>query len=114
MRHIGSAAENRACQYLENQGFIILDRNVYSRYGELDVIARKHNRVHVIEVKYVSVRGIHSGYKLNWKKQQRMIRCTQVWMRHALVSNVYVQFDLIAMAGSELQHYENIFHVTNR
>ena len=113
MRHIGAAAEDRACRYLEGMGFAILDRNVYSRYGELDVIARKANRLHVIEVKYVAVRGIHSGYKLNWKKQRRMVRCTQLWLSRSMVSDVYVQFDLIAMAGRDLHHYENVFQITH-
>lgn len=113
MRHIGAAAEDWACRYLQENGFCILDRNIYTRYGELDIIAKKANRLHVIEVKFVSVRGIHSGYKLNWKKQRRMVRCTQIWLSRAMISNVYIQFDLIAMAGSDLKHYENVFQMTH-
>ncbi|MGB5966114.1 MAG: YraN family protein [Sulfurimonadaceae bacterium] len=47
----GTLAEEKACQYLRSQGFDIVDRNVYSKFGEIDVIAMKDEVLHFIEVK---------------------------------------------------------------
>ena len=47
----GSIGEEKACTYLRTQGFDIVDRNVYSKFGEIDIIAMKGEVLHFIEVK---------------------------------------------------------------
>ncbi len=47
----GNAGEEKACGYLRDEGFTIIDRNVYSRFGEIDIIAMKDEVLHFIEVK---------------------------------------------------------------
>ena len=47
----GTIAEEKACNYLRTSGFDIIDRNVYSRFGEIDIIALKNGVLHFIEVK---------------------------------------------------------------
>lgn len=47
----GSNAESHACEFLLHKGFEIIERNFYTRYGEIDIIARKDNVLHFIEVK---------------------------------------------------------------
>jgi len=47
----GTLAEEQACSYLRGQGFDIVDRNVYSKFGEIDIIAIKGEVLHFIEVK---------------------------------------------------------------
>ncbi len=47
----GNLAEDRACAYLDENGFMIVERNFYSRFGEIDIIASKENVLHFIEVK---------------------------------------------------------------
>jgi len=50
-RSKGNAAEEKACSYLRSAGFDIIDRNVYSRFGEIDIIALKDEVLHFVEVK---------------------------------------------------------------
>ena len=51
-RKFGNAGEDRACRYLEKQGYKILERNKhYSRFCELDIIAQYKNTTVFIEVK---------------------------------------------------------------
>ena len=51
-RKFGNAGEDRACRYLEKQGYKILERNKhYSRFCELDIIAQYKNTPVFIEVK---------------------------------------------------------------
>ena len=47
----GNIAEERACLFLSELGFLIVERNFYSRYGEIDIIVSKESVLHFIEVK---------------------------------------------------------------
>jgi len=47
----GTIAEEKACSYLRTAGFDIIDRNVYSRFGEIDIVALKNGVLHFVEVK---------------------------------------------------------------
>lgn len=51
---IGEIGENLACEYLQKNGYKILDRNYSRKWGELDIVARKGNIIHFVEVKSVS------------------------------------------------------------
>ncbi len=113
MRNIGYYGELLAAQYLINCGHQIVKRNFYTRFGELDIISRINNRLHVIEVKYVSHSYIHSSYKLNRKKRRRMIQCTQLFLDQFKLTNVYVQFDLIIITNNQVNHTQNIFNVSD-
>jgi len=57
-QQLGRDGEELVCQYFEEQGFCIIKRNfqfysqgVQGRLGEIDIIAEKNNRLHLIEVK---------------------------------------------------------------
>lgn len=47
----GNLAEDKACKFLSENGFTIIERNFYSRFGEVDVIVSKDEVFHFIEVK---------------------------------------------------------------
>jgi putative endonuclease len=47
----GNAAEDKAVAFLQENGFCVVERNFYSRFGEIDVIAIKDAALHFIEVK---------------------------------------------------------------
>ena len=51
-RHVGYIGEEKARLYLEQRGFQIVSQNVYTPYGEIDLIGRKHQMLYFIEVKY--------------------------------------------------------------
>jgi len=50
----GKLGEDIAERFLMKHNFIILDRNVTKKWGEIDIIAEKDNILHFIEVKSVS------------------------------------------------------------
>jgi len=52
MRHIGDKGEDIACEYLENLGYKIIQRNYTIRGGEIDIIASREGLIYFIEVKY--------------------------------------------------------------
>jgi putative endonuclease len=51
---IGEIGENVAVKFLVKHNFIILDRNYTKKWGEIDVVAEKDNKLYFIEVKSVS------------------------------------------------------------
>jgi putative endonuclease len=53
-RVTGNIGEDIACQFLEQKGFKILERNHLRTWGEIDIIAEKGNTVRFIEVKAVT------------------------------------------------------------
>lgn len=48
---VGRRGEALACRYLWRRGFRILERNWRGRHGEIDVIAEKDGRIHIVEIK---------------------------------------------------------------
>lgn len=52
---IGSLGEQFAKMFLVKQGFTILESNFSCRFGEIDIISKKGNKIHFIEVKSVTV-----------------------------------------------------------
>ena len=51
---IGEIGENIAIRFLMKHNFSILDRNYTKKWGEIDIIAEKGNKLYFIEVKSVS------------------------------------------------------------
>lgn len=55
----GSLGEQITANYYKQQGFSLLGMNYLKKWGEIDVIAKKDNKVHFIEVKTVSYETKH-------------------------------------------------------
>jgi putative endonuclease len=53
-RRLGNIGESVAAEFLTKHGFTVLDRNYLKKWGELDIVAKKGNIIHFIEVKSVS------------------------------------------------------------
>ena len=50
-RDIGTKNEKIASHYLKKNNFTIIKNNYYCPYGEIDIIAKKHNTLYFIEIK---------------------------------------------------------------
>lgn len=51
---IGNYGEQIAVKYLKSKGFEILDTNYLKKWGEIDIVARRTDCIHFVEVKTVS------------------------------------------------------------
>jgi len=47
----GKLGENIAKEYLENKGYKIIEQNYKTKYGEIDLVAKKGNELIFIEVR---------------------------------------------------------------
>jgi len=53
----GNIGEDIACTFLMKKGFTIVDRNYLKKWGEIDIVTKKKNIFHFIEVKSVEVKS---------------------------------------------------------
>ena len=108
-RKTGNLGEDLACRFLMKHGFETVDRNYLKKCGEIDIIARKDNKLHFIEVKSVSCETIsnvsaktNNGYRPEdnvhpWKLQ-RLARTIQIYLTEKNVSDeTEWQFDVITV-----------------
>ncbi len=51
---IGETGENIAIKFLVKHGFSILERNYTKKWGEIDIIGEKEDKIHFVEVKSVA------------------------------------------------------------
>lgn len=103
---IGQIGEDCACEYLKKNGYKITDRNYLKKWGEIDIVAHKNNKIHFVEVKAVSrdlSNVIHETSKDSYNpednmhpwKLQRLSRVIQSYLLDKNVSDeTDWQFDL--------------------
>ena len=110
-REIGTVYENKAVLFLQEKGFQILERNFYTRFGEIDIIAKYNNTLVIIEVKYRKSAKFGKGYEaVNYTKQQKIIKTLQYYINEKNVK-MPVRFDVISIDDNEITHIENAFGV---
>jgi putative endonuclease len=85
----GNIGEDIACKFLMKKGFTIVERNYLKKWGEIDIIAKKKNIFHFIEVKSVEVKNSTANvYKNSFRpeenvhvlKQRRLRRVIQTYL----------------------------------
>ena len=80
---IGEIGENVACKFLMKHNFKILDRNYTKKWGELDIVAEKQNKLYFIEVKSVSgetSNGYRAEDNMHPWKMKRLSRVIQTYL----------------------------------
>lgn len=97
-RKLGDIGENIACDFLKRRGFEIIERNYLRKWGEIDIVARKSNLIHFIEVK--SVTHGTSGYRpednMHPWKLKRLSRAIQTYLLDRKIDCDW-QLDLITV-----------------
>lgn len=119
LRAIGKQYEQIAAAYLQEHGYLILDRNYYTRRGELDLICREWVRqgkrsvpyLVFVEVKYRSSRSYgYAEEAVTAVKCSRMMKSAQIYMKHHGISfSQPVRFDILAIDGREIRLIRNAF-----
>ena len=109
-RSIGSEREKQAGAYLEKLGYEILDYNFYTRFGEIDIVAKHEGYLVFVEVKYRKTAS--SGYPLeaiSIQKQRKISKCALFYMKAHGVEHLPVRFDVVGILGDEVQVLQNAF-----
>jgi putative endonuclease len=102
----GNLAEDKACKFLEKKSFLIIERNFYSRFGEIDVIASKDEVFHFIEVKSGS--DYESAIQnITPTKLSRFIKTCNVYLKKNSYDGDYM-IDAVVVTPSSIELVENI------
>ena len=81
---VGIAGENIVAEKLSCEKYVILDRNYRKKWGELDIVAKKGNIIHFVEVKSVTRGTGESEYDPEenvhpWKRK-RLSRAIETYL----------------------------------
>jgi putative endonuclease len=111
---LGRWGEAEAAAYLEGRGYIILDRNIHSAHGEIDIVAQKDQVVIFVEVKTLRSHSFaFPEAAVNQRKQTHMVSAAEKYLElHPEASDTW-QFDVIAIEGEpggepQIEHFENV------
>lgn len=109
-REKGMEAENMAVSFLVKSGFEIIDRNFFSKFGEIDIIAKKGGVVHFVEVK--SGKNFEPIYAITHKKMEKIIKSINYYILKNSLSNIEFCIDGIIIKGEgeniDIELFENI------
>lgn len=101
----GNIGEEKASIFLENNGFEIIDRNFYSKYGEIDIIASKDNVIHFIEVKCGD--SFEAVYNITPKKIKKIILTIEYYIKCNPNVEDYC-IDAVIVSKDSIDFIENI------
>jgi len=111
---VGNKGEDLAKKFLLSRGFSILMSNYRKGIGEIDIIARKDDTVHFVEVKYRRNDIFGSGRESVTTTKQRTIQklATSFLIERKLYYEVDISFDVIEINGgieTTIEHLEACF-----
>ncbi len=110
-RQLGSEKEQLAAKYLERAGYEILERNFYTRSGEIDLIARDAGAIVFIEIKYR--KNTAAGYPeeaVTRRKQLHILQAARYYLlTHGFGEYTPCRFDVVAITGDEIRLIKNAF-----
>ncbi|ADX67607.1 MULTISPECIES: YraN family protein [Weeksella] len=110
----GREAEVKACQFLIEKNYKILDRNFYYQKAEIDIIAQHEQEIVICEVKARSNTFFtEPELAVTKAKQKRLILAADAYIQ----KNNYhlsVRFDILALTKTNniwsIKHIENAFN----
>ncbi len=114
--NLGKFAETAAAWYLRMRGYVILSRNYHSRFGEIDIIAKKRGVITFVEVKARGENMLASpAYAVDAYKQSRIIKTAYYYLSHTQNPDCDVSFDVIEVIKNgnhyKFNHIKNAFEI---
>lgn len=109
----GSASEDKACDFLRQEGYRVVARNWRTREGELDIIARDGDVLVFVEVKSRS-RDDFGGPEaaVDRAKQRRLIAAARSFLE-ATRCELPTRFDVVAIRPGSVRLYQDAFQVAD-
>jgi len=103
-----------AIRYLQKHHFTIRDTNFrFGRFGEIDIIAQKEERVYFVEVKYRrTLKYGNPEESIISSKLRKCQRTLEFYCKKYHINPENIQFDVIAILkwteSYKVMHYKNI------
>jgi putative endonuclease len=99
-RRSGDEAEQLVVEQLEREGWLIRDRNITYRLGELDVVAEKGEVLAFVEVRMraSTVWGDPSA-TVSRAKQRKVVLAAMQYVQQRRLHNRIIRFDVASVVG---------------
>lgn len=103
----GQVGEEAVARWLRENGYVILDRNYHSRYGEIDIIARDETYLVFVEVKTRdAARKAEPQEAVTASKQRKLIQTALLYLQtKPEFQNFQPRFDVagVTVAGTDVK-----------
>lgn len=112
-KQIGTKGEEIACSYLKKLGWKILEKNFrYSKYAEIDIIAKETNTIVFVEVKTRTTSNFgHPFEAINTKKINNIYKAALSYLKSTQERYEDYRIDIISILGNsnpKIEHIKNI------
>lgn len=113
-RDLGSAGENAAARYYRWRGYSIQARNLRSREGEIDLVARRGRKIIFVEVKTRQQIGSGQPYEaVDRDKQLQIVHLAQRFLSTSRLKDLEIHFDVMSILWDgrrfRIQRFEDAF-----
>lgn len=108
---MGESGEDLACRFLQKQGYEILERNKhYSRFCEIDIIAKQRDTIVFVEVKTRKTNAFGSPFEAITKTKFENIRKgVQFYLAENKVKNYRIDVVGITLKPQmKIEHLRNV------
>ena len=103
----GDESETLATRYLEQEGFVILERNYFARkLGEIDIIAKHDGVLHFIEVKS-GKSDFDPIYNITPAKLRKVINSAHYYLKSKKLDMAF-SIDALIIRSGEVEFIENV------
>ena len=108
-RTLGFEKEAVAANYLNEHGYQIVEKNFYSRYGEIDLICKKDGYLVFVEVKYRKDNDFgFPSEAITLKKMQSMRKTAGYYLyKNGFFEDTPCRFDIVSILGDDISIIEN-------
>ena len=102
---IGAHYEKRACQFLQQQGYQLIEKNYRTKMGEIDLIMRDRKTLVFVEVRYRKQQSHGSGAEtVTHTKQQRLRKAAEHYLQRQFGNQPPdCRFDVVSVSGEDWQ-----------
>lgn len=114
-KQIGKLGEEFAEKYLKKQGYKILEKNYrYSRFAEIDIVAKDKDTIVFVEVKTRSDLTFgHPFEAINKTKLQHIFQAGLFYLQNTKEKHKNYRIDIVAVVGKSEESSPKIEHLKN-
>ena len=107
----GKEGEKQAVDALEAAGLQIIQKNVRSKEGEIDIVALDGQTIVFVEVKAWASFGLEDlQYGIDIKKQRKIIKTAKYFLsRNREYNSMAIRFDVVFVKNNSITHLASAF-----
>ncbi len=106
-KKFGDRSETLATRFLEQEGYVVIERNYFARkLGEIDIIAMQGEVLHFIEVKSGKA-DFDPVYNVTPGKLRKVVNSAHYYMKSKKLDLPF-SIDALIIRGDEVEFIENV------